>query len=171
MERRLLFALPAGVLITGAIFVGLDFALRLPEPVADQQIQASRSPLSRTIRTEPVQQDEVSEPPPLKIEAELVGGVPPRNLLLEALPTEPAVDIWSSNECRAYTNGDDAYAILDFVVDGSGRTKDVEVVEASSPDLAECIASASRHWQWQPSTVDGKPVEREGIRRRIRFTD
>lgn len=171
MERRLLLALPAGALITGAIFLGLDFALRLPEAANGQQIPTSRSPLSRTARAEPVHRDEFAEPPPPEIEAELVGGVPPRNLLLDALPTEPTVDIWSSNECQTYANGNDEYAILEFVVDRNGQTKDVEVVEASSPELAQCITNAARRWRWQPAIVDDKPVERKGIRRRIRFRD
>ena len=50
------------------------------------------------------------------------------------------------------------YAVIDFTIDASGRTRDFRVVESSAYFLASDAIYAMKKWRFQPATKHGRPV-------------
>jgi TonB family protein len=71
---------------------------------------------------------------------------------------------------RAHRRGIEGFAIVEFVVDTRGRTRNVRVVESSPGDVFEDPArEAVEAWEFEPRIVDGRPVATE-IRQTIEFS-
>jgi TonB family protein len=49
-------------------------------------------------------------------------------------------------------------AIISFVVDVSGSTRDVEIVSATHPAFGRAAADAVAKWKFKPGVKDGRPV-------------
>jgi protein TonB len=54
-----------------------------------------------------------------------------------------------------------------FTVSETGEVDDIEVVEASSPELEESAVNAVRRWRFEPYLEQGRPIP---VRSGIRFT-
>lgn len=49
-------------------------------------------------------------------------------------------------------------AVLKFVVDKKGKTRNIEVIHATHSDFGRAAAIAAKDWEFDPGTVDGKVV-------------
>ncbi len=49
--------------------------------------------------------------------------------------------------------------ILEVVVDKEGNPKSIKVLRGLSMGLTEAAVEAVKQWRWEPSTLNGKPVE------------
>lgn len=49
--------------------------------------------------------------------------------------------------------------VLELTIDRDGRVADVKVLRAGQLGMAEAAVEAVRRWRFEPSTVDGEPVE------------
>ena len=59
---------------------------------------------------------------------------------------------------------------LEFTITASGTTKDIFVVESTTPEFEAPAIAALRKWRYAPATTDdGQPVERPGVGTIIRF--
>ncbi len=54
----------------------------------------------------------------------------------------------------------DGKVVIHFVLDTAGKIKEINVVEGS-PELSEPFLQAVKQWTFEPTTVDGDPVEVE----------
>lgn len=70
---------------------------------------------------------------------------------------------------RAHRRGIEGFAIVEFIVDNRGRTRDVRVVESSPGSVFDAPArEAVENWEFEPRIVDGRPVSTE-LRQTIEF--
>jgi len=59
---------------------------------------------------------------------------------------------------------------LEFTITATGTTKDIFVVESTTPEFDAPAIAALQKWRYAPATTaDGQPVERPGVRTIIRF--
>src|SRR5690606_33792952 len=65
--------------------------------------------------------------------------------------------------------GERGWAIVQFTVTETGRTKDIEIVESSSPVFDEAALWVAKQFRYAPRLVDGSPVAVERVRNRITF--
>jgi TonB family protein len=89
-------------------------------------------------------------------------------------PTPPAdpmplVRIAPNYPPQALAAGLDGEVTLEFTIAANGTTKDIFVVESSTPEFEEPAIVALSRWRYQPQTDSGPPVERPGMRTVIRF--
>jgi bla regulator protein blaR1 len=59
--------------------------------------------------------------------------------------------------------------ILEFTVGLNGTTKDIVVVESSSPEFEAPAVAAMMKWRYSPLVENGQPVERRGMRTVLRW--
>ncbi|HKJ74780.1 MAG TPA: energy transducer TonB [Alphaproteobacteria bacterium] len=72
---------------------------------------------------------------------------------------------------RARSAGKEGYADIQFTVTKTGQVVDAQVID-ENPDgwgFGQAAVKTVQRWRYQPKLVDGKPVERPGLRFRIRF--
>ncbi len=71
---------------------------------------------------------------------------------------------------RALARNIEGYVVLRFTIDGTGRPKDIEVVEANPQRMFEREAiQALRSWKYQPKLLDGQAVNQPGQTVRLEF--
>ena len=63
----------------------------------------------------------------------------------------------------------EGFVNLGFTIDIVGRTKDIVVVESSSPEFEAPAVAALMSWRYRPVLENDEPVERRGVRTIIRF--
>ncbi len=72
---------------------------------------------------------------------------------------------------RAAQRGIEGYVDIQFVVTGSGSTRDIKILAAEPAGVFENSAiKAVEHWRYRPRIVDGVGVDSDPIAERIRFT-
>lgn len=70
---------------------------------------------------------------------------------------------------RAHRRGIEGFAIVEFIVDIRGQTRDVRVIESSPGSVFDGPArDAVEEWEFEPRVVDGRAVSTE-IRQTIEF--
>lgn len=81
----------------------------------------------------------------------------------------PIVRVAPEYPPEAIAQGLEGSVVLEFTVAESGSTKDIRVVESSSPLFEEPAIAALRKWKYMGPTAGGRPSERTGIHTVIRF--
>jgi protein TonB len=82
----------------------------------------------------------------------------------------PLVRIEPEYPMNARQNGIEGWAVVEFTVSAAGTVKDAVVI-ASEPGTVfdRAAINAVRKWKYNPKIVDGRPVERTGIKVRFDF--
>ena len=82
----------------------------------------------------------------------------------------PLVRIEPEYPINARQNGIEGWAVVEFTISSAGTVKDAVVV-ASEPGTVfdRAALSAVTKWKYNPKIVDGRPVERSGIKVRFDF--
>jgi protein TonB len=82
----------------------------------------------------------------------------------------PLVRIEPDYPMQARQRGIEGWVVLEFTISTAGTVKDVEVV-ASEPGTVfdRAAVQAVRKWKYNPKILDGKPVERSGVKIRLDF--
>lgn len=70
----------------------------------------------------------------------------------------------------------DADPEIDFVrfrfdIDPAGNVSNVRVIDATKESLAEDASAILQSWEFEPASVDGKPVEMRNIEAKMEFTE
>jgi len=81
----------------------------------------------------------------------------------------PLVRIAPDYPAEAVAQGLEGQVLLEFTIARDGTTKDIRVIESSSPLFEEPSITALRRWRYVPQIADGRPIERTGINTVIRF--
>jgi len=81
----------------------------------------------------------------------------------------PLVRIAPDYPAEAVAQGLEGQVLLEFTIARDGTTKDIRVIESSSPLFEEPSIRALRRWRYMPRTVDGEPVETTGTQTIIEF--
>ena len=81
----------------------------------------------------------------------------------------PLVRIAASYPKRALMRGDSGRVTLRFTIDVDGTTKDIEVVEATSPVFERPAVEALSKWRYALQRENGTLVARHGVQTVIRF--
>jgi protein TonB len=82
----------------------------------------------------------------------------------------PLVRIEPDYPMQARQRGIEGWVVVEFTISTAGTVKDAEVV-ASEPGTVfdRSAIQAVRKWKYNPKIVDGKPVERPGVKIRLDF--
>jgi protein TonB len=82
----------------------------------------------------------------------------------------PVVRVNPQYPIRAAERGIEGWVELQFTITASGTVKDPVVIAAKPVRIfdSEALRAISR-WRYNPKIVDGKPVERSGVKVRLRF--
>jgi len=82
----------------------------------------------------------------------------------------PLVRIDPDYPMQARQRGQEGWVVLEFTISTAGTVKDVEVM-ASEPGTVfdRAAVQAVRKWKYNPKILDGKPVERPGVKVRLDF--
>lgn len=71
---------------------------------------------------------------------------------------------------RALKRNIEGYVVMEFTIDGDGRPKDINVIDAKPQNIFEREARrALQRWKYQPKRVDGVGVDQPGQRVTIQF--
>jgi protein TonB len=82
----------------------------------------------------------------------------------------PLVRIEPDYPMQARQRGQEGWVVLEFTISTAGTVKDVEVVASEPGSVFDRAAvQAVRKWKYNPKVVDGKPVERSGMKVRLDF--
>ena len=81
----------------------------------------------------------------------------------------PLVRIAPDYPSEALTQRLEGQVILEFTITAEGTTKDISVVESTSPIFEQSAIAAVGRWRYSPRIVDGAGVERVGVKTSIRF--
>jgi len=82
----------------------------------------------------------------------------------------PLVRINPEYPRRAQERGVEGWVQLEFSITASGTVSDVKVIDAEPKGLFEDAATkAMLRWKYNPKVVDGRAVERHGLRVVLRF--
>ena len=81
----------------------------------------------------------------------------------------PLVRIQPDYPAEALAAGRDGEVILTFTVSITGTTKDIVVVQSSSPEFDAPSIAALAKWRYAPLLEGGEPVERRGVRTMLRY--
>jgi periplasmic protein TonB len=82
----------------------------------------------------------------------------------------PLVRINPEYPRRAQERGIEGWVQFEFTITPSGTVADVKVIDAEPKGMFEDAATkAIQRWKYNPKVVDGRPVERRGIRVVLRF--
>jgi TonB family protein len=109
-------------------------------------------------RIEYVFPDEEDTPPPAVAAVQAERG--------DYKPSEVVAPVYPP---RAVASGLEGYVIVQFTITTTGSTRDVAVVESSSALFDRPALEAVARFRYEPTTVDGRPVEVQGVRTRINF--
>ncbi len=82
----------------------------------------------------------------------------------------PLVRIEPDYPMQARQRGIEGWVVVEFTISTAGTVKEAEVV-ASEPGTVfdRAAIQAVRKWKYNPKIVDGKPVERPGVKIRLDF--
>jgi periplasmic protein TonB len=82
----------------------------------------------------------------------------------------PLVRIEPDYPMQARQRGIEGWVVVEFTISTAGTVKDANVV-ASEPGTVfdRAAVNAVRKWKYNPKVVDGKPVERSGMKVRLDF--
>src|SRR5215468_11118080 len=82
----------------------------------------------------------------------------------------PLVRIEPDYPMQARQRGIEGWVVVEFTISTAGTVKDANVV-ASEPGTVfdRAAVNAVRKWKYNPKMVDGKPVERPGMKVRLDF--
>ncbi|MBL4603551.1 MAG: TonB family protein [Emcibacteraceae bacterium] len=69
----------------------------------------------------------------------------------------------------ALNSSKEGYVVLEFIVDESGFTKDVKVIESSSKVFEKGSLAAARKYRYAPTVRDGKLIATTGVRVRVEY--
>lgn len=61
--------------------------------------------------------------------------------------------------------GNEAYAIVEFIINAKGGTEQVQFSKASAEPFGEAACEAVRKWRFEPAKMEGKPVNLRAIQR------
>jgi len=64
----------------------------------------------------------------------------------------------SKNDIRKLLAEVTGEAMMAFVVDVTGKTTNIQVAKATSPEFGEAAKKAVEQWQFAPGMMNGKPV-------------
>ena len=82
----------------------------------------------------------------------------------------PLVRIDPDYPMQARQRGQEGWVVLEFTISTAGTVKDVEVVASEPGSIFDRAAvQAVRKWKYNPKILDGKPVERPGVKVRLDF--
>ena len=82
----------------------------------------------------------------------------------------PLVRIEPDYPMQARQRGLEGWVVLEFTISTAGTVKDVEVVASEPGTIFDRAAvQAVRKWKYNPKVLDGKPVERPGVKVRLDF--
>ena len=82
----------------------------------------------------------------------------------------PLVRIEPDYPMQARQQGQEGWVVLEFTISTAGTVKDVEVVGSEPGTIFDRAAvQAVRKWKYNPKILDGKPVERPGVKVRLDF--
>jgi protein TonB len=82
----------------------------------------------------------------------------------------PLVRIEPEYPMQARQNGIEGWVVVEFTISTAGTVKDVVVVASEPGTVFDRAALGSvRKWKYNPKIVDGRPVERPGIKVRLDF--
>jgi TonB family protein len=81
----------------------------------------------------------------------------------------PLVRIAPDYPPEAVQQGLEGHVVLEFTITAEGATKDISVVESSTPIFEQAAITAVSRWRYSPRVVDGAGVESPGIHTVIRF--
>ena len=82
----------------------------------------------------------------------------------------PVVRVNPQYPIRAAERGIEGWVELEFTITASGTVKNAVVTAARPARIFDSEAlRAIGKWRYNPKIVDGKPVERKGVRVRLRF--
>ena len=70
---------------------------------------------------------------------------------------------------RAAQRGIEGYVIVEYVVTTTGETRDVIVVESTSPLFERAAVDSAKKYKYLPRMIDGTPIEVSGVRTKIEF--
>jgi protein TonB len=81
----------------------------------------------------------------------------------------PLVRVNPQYPSRAVSRGIEGWVTLEFTITAAGTVVDPVVIESSSSLFHSASLRAIKKWKYNPKIVDGKPVERPGVRVRLDF--
>lgn len=82
----------------------------------------------------------------------------------------PVVRIDPEYPMQARERGISGWVVVEFTISAAGTVKEAEVVDSEPGKVFDRAAvTAVRKWKYNPKMVDGKPVERVGIKVRLDF--
>lgn len=120
-----------------------------PEPVRQYEPEEE---IPETVLPPDAVFGDIGPPPPPEDEGPIrVGGQ-----LKEPRKTKHVDPIYPEIARRARVSGP---VILEVVVDKGGNPKSIKVLRGLSMGLTEAAVEAVKQWKWEPSTLNGKPVE------------
>jgi periplasmic protein TonB len=83
----------------------------------------------------------------------------------------PLVRIDPDYPMQARQRGIEGWVVVEFTISTAGTVKDAEVVASEPGNIFDRAAlNAVRKWKYNPKVVDGKPVERPGLKVRLDFS-
>lgn len=199
MRWRWLIALPIGLAITAALFVGVMELMGWGDPSrlvyslvgesveVDHALSKEKAHLNIKINDEPLVRIVclcVSSPPPPHPQPQLIS--PPRyqpdrfraaqsdlgKLLTEPQRPRSANWILLNGPAPRYPQAQSqhgGYAVIGYRISEQGEPQDIEVMEASHPAFGRSAYAAVRNWRFIPRWHDGRPVVSEKITMRVEF--
>jgi protein TonB len=81
----------------------------------------------------------------------------------------PRVRIAPDYPQRALSRGQSGDVTLRFTIAADGTTKDIEIVDATSPIFERPAVEALSKWRYAPPTENGNRVEKRGVQTVISF--
>jgi len=70
---------------------------------------------------------------------------------------------------RAAQRGIEGYVIVEYIVTTTGETRDVFIVESTSPLFDRAAIESAKKYKYLPRMLDGTPIEVSGVQTRIVF--
>lgn len=90
-----------------------------------------------------------------------------RALVFDARPAK-RVPPRFPDKCQSRAHREEI-VVLEFSVDKNGDTKNVIVIDSTNDCFDRAARQSVRQWKYEPKTIDGEPVERNGVRVEIKF--
>lgn len=97
--------------------------------------------------------------------------VGPGNLGLAVADGEylPIVKVSPAYPSRAQRDGIEGYAIVEYTVTAAGTTRDIRLVESTSPLFDRSCIDAAATFKYRPRYIDGEAIEVPGVRNRCTY--
>jgi TonB family protein len=128
----------------------------IPDPTPDEPEPVRQYEPEEEIPETPLPAEavfgDIGPPPPPEEEGPIrVGGQ-----LKEPRKIKQVDPVYPEIARRARVSG---AVILEVIVDKQGNPRDIKVLRGLSMGLTEAAVEAVKQWKWEPSTLNGKPVE------------